>query len=239
MSKRILLPALAALVAVTAVPAPVAAEVIKEDDDGFVTRDSVVVEASPYETWATLITPGKWWNSAHTWSGDAGNMYISVQGGGCFCELLPEREDKPENLRRGSVQHMLVLMADPPRVLRMRGSLGPLQSEPVDGVLTVTLQPEGGGTKIVWEYVVGGYMRFEIPVIAKAVDGVMSQQMNGLADMLGRVEGADDEPAADDMEEPVAEDVDAIVEDAADRGDEDPDDVGAALDAMARKQDER
>ena len=36
---------------------------------------------------------------------------------------------------------MVVIQAVPRKVLRMRGGLGPLQSEPVDGVLTITLQP--------------------------------------------------------------------------------------------------
>ena len=76
----------------------------------------------------------------------------------------------------------------------MRGALGPLQSEPVDGVLTITMQPiegadgedeEATGTRIVWEYVVGGTMRFEVPQIAKAVDGVIGQQALGLAETLG------------------------------------------------------
>lgn len=222
--------ALAAGSAALALSAPAQAEVIKEDESGFVTRDTAVVSASPYDTWRALIAPGEWWNDSHTWSADASNMYISAQGGGCFCELLPEREDAPEGVRRGSVQHMVVLLADPPRALRMRGGLGPLQSEPVDGVLTITLQPAGEGTKIVWEYVVGGYMRFDMPMISKAVDGVMSQQLAGLASLLGRVDVAEEpvddaEPAPEVEAEPMAE-----IEDA--------DDVGAALDRLAEDKEE-
>lgn len=221
---------LAAGFATLTLAAPAQAEVIKESDDGFVTRDSAVVEAAPYEAWSALIAPGKWWNDAHTWSADAANMYISAQGGGCFCELLPEKAEAPETVRRGSVQHMVVLLADPPRALRMRGGLGPLQSEPVDGVLTITLQPEGEGTRIVWEYVVGGYMRFDVPMISKAVDGVMSQQLAGLAQLLGRI---------DDPAEAAAADVEATADDdsmeEAGEG-ENTEDVGAALDAMAKDQ---
>jgi len=165
--------------------APATAEVVEQTDNGFSTRDSATVKASPYEVWQALIAPARWWNDGHTWSGDAENMFLSAQGGGCFCEQLPVRNGAPEGVRRGSAMHMLVLQADPPRALRMRGGLGPLQSEPVDGVLTVTLAEADGGTRIVWEYVVGGHMRFEVPVIAKAVDGVMSQQLRGLAGLFG------------------------------------------------------
>ncbi|MDX1703346.1 MAG: SRPBCC family protein, partial [Altererythrobacter ishigakiensis] len=44
------------------------------------------------------------------------------------------------------------------------------------------------GTQIVWEYVVGGYMRYDVDVIAPAVDGVMTQQLDGLASLLGRLD---------------------------------------------------
>lgn len=229
---------LSAIAAFAALPlaVPASAEVIEQGEDGFVTRDSVVVAASPYDTWAALIAPGKWWNDAHTWSMDASNMYISAQGGGCFCELMPEKPEAPDSVRRGSVRHMVVLLADPPQALRMRGGLGPLQSEPVDGVLTITMQPEGEGTRIVWEYVVGGYMRFEVPMISKAVDAVMSQQLAGLATLLGRIDASATAGGAEEEEEmSVAEEV--PVEDTA--GQDDANDVGATLDAMANDSDGR
>ncbi len=184
--------------------APATAEVVEQTENGFATRDSVTVKAAPYETWQALIAPARWWNDSHTWSGDADNLFISAQGGGCFCEMLPVREGAPEGVRRGSALHMTVLQADPPKVLRMRGGLGPLQSEPVDGVLTVTLAEADGGTRIVWEYVVGGHMRFEVPAIAKAVDGVMSQQLRGLARLLGQT-ATSPAPAEDRPANPVSQ----------------------------------
>lgn len=168
---------------------PAAAEVVESSADHFVTRDSLVVKAAPRAAWLELIAPGGWWNKAHSWSGDAANLSIVPQGGGCFCERIPEKDSTASVGLAGSAQHMTVLMAEPMKVLRMRGALGPLQSEPVDGVLTVTMQPDkaSGGTKLVWEYVVAGHMRFEVAKISKAVDGVMSEQLGRLADKLGRV----------------------------------------------------
>lgn len=176
---------------------PAAAEVIKQGEVSFVSRNGVLVKADPYEAWQALITPSKWWNSNHTWSADAENLYISPQAGGCFCELLPPPVGAPEGIRRGSAHHMTVVLADPAKALRMRGGLGPLQSEPVEGVLTITLTPTDKGTAIVFEYVVGGYMRFETAEIAKAVDGVMSQQLAGLARLLGPVAAASPKKSAD------------------------------------------
>ena len=112
---------------------------------------------------------------------------------------------------------MSVIQAYPLKNLRMRGGLGPLQGEPATGVLTVTLEEIKGGTRIRWEYVVGGYMRYDVETIAKAVDGVMSQQLAGLRDHLGALEGVRDhlgalegegsepEPVEDPEEEPSIE----------------------------------
>ncbi len=197
MSYRAAVPLLIALVA-----QPLGAEVVESDDNGFVTRDVAVVKATPKETWLALISPAKWWNSSHTWSGDSANLTLKPQAGGCFCERIPEDPDPTRITLEGSVEHMRVIQAYPERALRLRGGLGPLQSEPVTGVLTIAISESEQGTKIVWEYFVGGKMRYEIPIIAKAVDGVMSQQLNGLADLLGRVDiepppAPDNEPATE------------------------------------------
>lgn len=177
----------------TPASAPASAKIIEQEDDLFVTRDSATVKANPEETWLALVAPSKWWSDSHTWSGDAENIYLSPQGGGCFCELLPKADAAAEGIQRGSVQHMVVMQADPGKVLRMRGGLGPLQSEPAEGVLTITLKPVDGGTRILWEYVVGGRTRFETPEIAETVDGVMSLQLARLVKLLGALESGEAE----------------------------------------------
>ena len=175
--------------------APAAAEVIETRADGFVTRDTATVAATPLKTWLALTRPGDWWNDSHTWSADASNMTLVPQAGGCFCEKVPG-EDRADGFSLdGSVQHMTVIQAYPLRVLRMRGGLGPLQGEPATGVLTITLKEVDGGTRILWEYNVGGAMRFSIDQISKAVDGVMTQQLNGLRDHLGALEVPEEAPA--------------------------------------------
>ena len=85
----------------------------------------------------------------------------------------------------GSAEHMHVIFADPQRgLLRMAGALGPLQGEAVRGVLTITLTKTETGTRIDWEYVVGGYMRFQTAEIAPAVDQVLGEQLGRLAALL-------------------------------------------------------
>lgn len=220
---RISLAALAAL----ALAAPAAAEVVETSAGHFITRDSATVKAAPKAAWLELIEPGGWWDDKHSWSGKAANMSLLPQGGGCFCERLPEKDSANEVGLAGSAQHMTVVMAEPMKVLRMRGGLGPLQSEPVDGVLTVTLQAApGGGTKLVWEYIVAGHMRYPVDKIAKSVDEVMSQQLGRLAAKLVR---SDAPPAAP---KPAAA---TSPPRPADLKKPDEADVGAALDAMGGK----
>ncbi len=168
--------------------APAAAEITRSTDLGFVSRNEVVVSASPKEVWLALISPATWWRSEHTWSGDAKNLTLMPQAGGCFCETIPEVDEPGRFTLQGSVEHMRVVQAYPESALRMIGSLGPLQSEPVTGVLTVAISKVAKGTRIVWEYNVGGAMRYEIPVISQAVDGVMATQLAALAKPLGVVE---------------------------------------------------
>lgn len=179
--------AAALALAAVACASPAVAEVTRSTDNGFVSRHEVVVKASPKEVWLALISPAGWWRSEHTWSGDAKNLTLMPQAGGCFCETIPEVDEPGRFTLEGSVEHMRVVQAYPEAALRMIGSLGPLQSEPVTGVLTIAISKSAEGTRIVWEYNVGGPMRYEVPVISKAVDGVMGAQLAALAKPLGVV----------------------------------------------------
>lgn len=164
--------------------AAASAEVTRATDDSFVSRHEVVVRASPKQVWLALISPATWWTSEHTWSGSAKNLTLVPQAGGCFCETIPEVDEPGRFTLEGSVEHMRVVQAYPESALRMVGNLGPLQSEPVTGVLTIAISKVDKGTRIVWEYNVGGPMRYEVPVISKAVDGVMGVQLAALAKPL-------------------------------------------------------
>ena len=208
------------------------AEIVESNVGGFVTRDEAIVDATPKEVWLALISPAKWWNSAHTWSADASNLTLKPQAGGCFCERIPEDPDPTKITLEGSVEHMRVIQAYPERALRMRGSLGPLQSEPASGVLTIAISEVDNGTRVVWEYVVGGYMRFPVDVIAPAVDGVMSEQLNGLAGLLGRVEQPEPAPEPEPEPEAAAEEAAELPEGEADEAAGEPT-LEEAIDAMA------
>jgi uncharacterized protein YndB with AHSA1/START domain len=165
---------LAPLVALTAmaVANPAAAEVTAQGEGGFATTTTVLVAAEPAEVWAALIEPGSWWSKDHSWFGDDGRFSLAPVAGGCFCETTADGE--------ASVEHMRVLLAIPARQLRLRGSLGPLQADALTGVLTVSLEPAGDGTRVTWDYVVSGFARFPLDQVAPAVDVVLTEQLNRL-----------------------------------------------------------
>lgn len=162
------------------------AEVSGLTEAGFVSRNEVTVEASPGEAWQQTVAINRWWSGEHTYSGDAANLYLDPQATGCFCEKLPVPKDAPPGQRMGSIEHAHVVYADPVRrVLRMIGGLGPLQGEAVHATLTITFKPaENGGTTIIWNYVVGGYMRAKMADMAPVVDKVMAEQLQNLGESL-------------------------------------------------------
>lgn len=225
---------------------PASAEVVQRSDAGFVVRVTGEVKASPAEAWKAFTTPSLWWSSAHTFSGDAANMTLDPVANGCFCEKMPVPKGASPTQKAGSVMHMRVIYAEPERALRLSGALGPLQSEAVNGTMTVTFKSVDGaggkGTRILWEYVVGGYMRYKTETISTAVDKVLGEQIGGLTKLLG--------PLAPKPAEPVIEAAPVVTPDASEADKQadfvaDPTkdeaaagaSVKAALDKMFRKKD--
>ena len=166
--------------ALTALPAPGAAEVTARGETGFATSNKVVVAAAPAKVWAALIEPDRWWSKEHSWFGKEGRLLLTPAAGGCFCEVLASEEPRDA----ASVEHMRVIHVVPHKQLRLRGSLGPLQAEALTGVLTVSLEPDGEGTRVTWDYVVGGFARFPLEQVAPAVDGVVGEQLARLASFV-------------------------------------------------------
>jgi uncharacterized protein YndB with AHSA1/START domain len=112
------------LILVLAVAGPASAEVKSVTANGFEVATTGTIAAPADRVYAALGEVGRWWDPSHTFSHDAGNLSIELRAGGCFCERLKDG---------GSVQHLQVVYAAPGQGLRLRGALGPLQTEGVDG----------------------------------------------------------------------------------------------------------
>lgn len=150
---------------------PASADVVDSGPSGFTVRTAVEIEALPASVYEAITGGvGKWWESSHTWSGSSANLSIEARPGGCFCEALPD----------GGVRHMTVVYADRGKLLRMNGSLGPLQSMAVTGVLTFELSEKAGRTVLQATYAVGGYAKEGLAPLAGPVDGVIRAQVASL-----------------------------------------------------------
>ena len=164
-----LFPAFAALALVAAAPA--AATVVESSESGFTVSATQKVMVPPDQLWAALIQPARWWSPQHSWSGNAANFALDPVVGGCFCERWSAN----------GAEHARVIFIARNQLLRLRGSFGPLQAQALTGVLSVTIKPEGTGSVVTFDYVVGGHARFALKEIAPAVDGVISEQARRLA----------------------------------------------------------
>lgn len=154
-----------------ALPSPAAAEVVGAQDSGFSIRIAVDVAAAPAALFTVLTEQvGAWWSSSHTYSGNAANLRMDAQPGGCFCEKLPN----------GGVRHMTVTHVMAPETLVLSGGLGPLGTMATAGAMEWTLKAQGAGTRLQLVYNVGGYAPGGLKALAPLVDGVLAEQVTRL-----------------------------------------------------------
>lgn len=151
----------------------VGAEVAETRENGFVIKATVMAEKAPAAVYRDLTRVALWWDPAHSWSGSAKNLKLDARAGGCFCEKLNDG---------GSVQHGRVVFAQPGKMLRLEGALGPLQDMAVTGTLTFALAPDGPGTRITMTYRVAGILTMDSAKLAPLVDQVMGIQLGRLRD---------------------------------------------------------
>jgi uncharacterized protein YndB with AHSA1/START domain len=162
------------LVATVALLIPMAAPaaVTQSSPDGAIVVHHFQIAASPQSAWNALVHPELWWPSDHTWSGDRANLRMEAQAGGCFCE----------NWGESSAEHGRIVMAQPGKLLRIRGALGPLQEMAVTAVLTVKLvATASGGTEATVTYRVSGDASHKLDAFVPAVDQVIGLQFGAFA----------------------------------------------------------
>jgi hypothetical protein len=160
-----------ALTVVLGLVVPAHAEVKDTRESGFTIEATAMADASPAVVYRQLVKVADWWDPKHTFSKSSRNLKLSPHAGGCFCEKLADG---------GSVQHARVIFAQPGKLLRLEGALGPLQDMAVVGVLTFTLAPDGPGTRIQMTYRVAGTLSMDSAKLAPLVDQVMGIQLGRL-----------------------------------------------------------
>jgi hypothetical protein len=148
--------------------APAVAEVVSADPHGFEVLETVNLVVPINQAYAAFGRLGNWWNSDHSYSGDARNIRLALQPGGCMCESNP---------KGGGVEHMRVAVVMPNERIVMTGSLGPLLYEAASGVMDVKFDKNAGGTKVTLNYRAAGFANANADKMAPLVDSVLADQM--------------------------------------------------------------
>ena len=160
---------LAAGIAALALGGMARAEVVEASPTGFQVKQSAEIAAPADKVWAALGQVGSWWDSQHTWSGDAKNLTLVLKAGDCLCEAnLPGG---------GNARHMTVVLVMPGKTVIFEGALGPLMESGAAGHMVWSLAEKDGRTTLTQAYFVGGYYPGGLDKLAGPVDGVMGHQL--------------------------------------------------------------
>lgn len=160
------------LVLLTLLALPLTAEVADSSGNGFTIKTTIAIQSAPADVYRRILHHvGDWWNSEHTYSGDAHNLSIEEKAMGCFCEKLPNS---------GVVRHMEVVALMPGKSIGLTGALGPLQNLAAAGNLRIQLTAADGGTRLDLTYAVTGYLPAGMQTWAAPVDSVLQEQLTRL-----------------------------------------------------------
>jgi hypothetical protein len=153
---------------------PVNAEVKQAAADSMLIEINAKIAAPASAVYDGIVHVERWWSSEHTYSGDAKNLSMSAEPGGCFCERWKD----------GAVEHGRVEMALRNQTVRLVAPLGPLQARAVNAVLTFQLAFAEGVTSLALSYRVNGSSVSALDKSATAVDGVLTEAVERLKRLI-------------------------------------------------------
>ncbi|KCZ92722.1 SRPBCC family protein [Hyphomonas johnsonii] len=143
------------------------ADVVAAAPDHYVLRHEATSSLAPAAMWQRLVHPETWWSPDHSYSGDAANLALAPVAGGLWTETWDG----------GSVAHGQVLTVLEGELLRLDAPFGPLQALGVTVVWTITIAPDGDGSKVTFDEVANGTAASGLADLAPAVDAVKAQAM--------------------------------------------------------------
>ena len=156
------------LIVLSLITPPASAAVLNAGDHGFEVQQTVNLVVAQPEAYNAFGQVGQWWNSEHTYSGDARRMSLQLRSGGCFCEPLDNG---------GGIEHMRVTFVQPGERVVLTGSLGPLLYEATTGVMDVKFERIAGGSRVIMNYRASGFAKGGAAAMAPLVDQVLGDQM--------------------------------------------------------------
>ncbi|MEM5518621.1 SRPBCC domain-containing protein [Henriciella sp. AS95] len=160
----------AVIAAAAAICLPASAEIVAATSDHYTLRHEAVSSLSPEDMWERLLQPVAWWHPDHTYSGSADHLTLDPEAGGTWTE----------NWGMNSVTHGTVLSIIEGESIRLDAPFGPLQGMAVNVVWTITIEPDGEGTRVIFDEIANGSSASALDQIAPAVDGVKQQAIDRL-----------------------------------------------------------
>jgi len=154
----------------TALASPAGAEVLDSAPGQYRLRQEGFSEMPREQLWERLLEPAEWWSPAHTYSGDSGNLSLDASVGGYWKEAW----------EGGVVAHGRVILLQAPQTLRLEAPFGPLQGVGAYTVWTISLEPEQGGTRVLFEETAVAPASAKLDALAPAVDAVKTEAMRRL-----------------------------------------------------------
>ena len=149
---------------------PAGAEVVSSSAGHFELRHEATSMLAPEALWARLVDPAAWWHPDHTYSGDAANLSLDPVAGGLWLEKWAD----------GSVAHGEVINVVEGRTLRLNAPFGPLQGAGAYTIWTITISPDGDGSRVVFDEIATGPPTADMAELAGAVDYVKGQAIERL-----------------------------------------------------------
>ena len=64
---------------------PALADPTADSSSGFTSSFRAEIKTLPAQAWGAIVQLPRWWNPSHTYSGNAANLSLDAQAGGCGC----------------------------------------------------------------------------------------------------------------------------------------------------------
>lgn len=156
--------------------APASAEVVQRSADSFTLHYSETAGVGRGDVLMAIESVAAWWDSAHTYSGEAANLRLDLTPGGCLCEALADGT---------TFEHGRVTAFDDDQ-LTLDAPLGPLKGRATRADLTFSWSEpawptNGDETRVTLSFVIEGP---GLGAFADAVDQVMQGQYDRLLHLI-------------------------------------------------------
>jgi hypothetical protein len=150
------------------------AQVTKQSTNSFTIEQSFTVHKSISTVHHEFSHVGRWWTSEHSLSGKGSNMNFNHD---CFCEQMPNGKN---------TTFMTFVDRQRNKSATLKGAIGPLRGEDVEGRMTWTFNKEHHGTKVTMRYLVSGKEVAKHQSWPTELDALLQAQMKSFKSSLSK-----------------------------------------------------